>query len=109
MYKFCFYVPSADAVKTAVFATGAGAIGDYRECCFESAGTGQFRALDGANPAIGLVGDLEHVDELKVELVCATAHILDAVRAMINAHPYEEPAYEVWPVLTLADLEETLG
>jgi len=98
MYKLAFFVPLADAetVKEAVFATGAGRIGDYEACCFQTQGTGQFRPLAGADPHIGRVGDLEQVDELKVELVCEDALIGMAVAALRRAHPYEEPAFDVW-------------
>ncbi|NIC07511.1 YqfO family protein [Billgrantia bachuensis] len=98
MYKLAFYVPleDAEAVKEAVFASGAGRIGDYEACCFETRGTGQFRPLDGANPHIGQVGDLEKVEEVKVELVCEDQLIHDAVAALRAAHPYEEPAFDVW-------------
>ncbi|WP_448852278.1 Nif3-like dinuclear metal center hexameric protein [Corynebacterium sp. 335C] len=85
----------ADAVKEAVFAAGAGAIGDYRECSFDVAGRGQFRPGDGADPRIGAVGELEHVDELKVEFV-APARLRRAIHeALVAAHPYEEPAFDV--------------
>ncbi|MCE8019468.1 NGG1p interacting factor NIF3 [Halomonas sp. MCCC 1A11036] len=98
MYKLAFFVPLADAeaVKDAVFVTGAGRIGDYEACCFETRGTGQFRPLDGASPHIGQVGDLEKVEELKVELVCEDHLIRDAIEALRAAHPYEEPAFDVW-------------
>lgn len=98
MYKLAFFVPvdAAEAVKEAVFSSGAGRIGDYEACCFQTRGTGQFRPLDGADPHIGQVGELERVEELKVELVCADALIRDAIAALRAAHPYEEPAYEVW-------------
>ncbi|CBV43015.1 YqfO family protein [Halomonas elongata] len=98
MYKLAFFVPEEDAetVKEAVFATGAGRIGDYEACCFQTRGTGQFRPLEGADPHIGRVGDLERVSELKVELVCDDSLIHDAVAALRQAHPYEEPAFDVW-------------
>ncbi|RCV89679.1 YqfO family protein [Billgrantia montanilacus] len=98
MYKLAFYVPveDAEAVKEAVFVTGAGRIGDYEACCFQTPGTGQFRPLDGASPHIGQVGDLERVEELKVELVCEDDLIEEAVAALRAAHPYEEPAFDVW-------------
>ncbi len=98
MYKLAFYVPveDAEAVKEAVFVTGAGRIGDYEACCFQTSGTGQFRPLDGANPHIGQVGELERVEELKVELVCEDGLIEEAVAALRAAHPYEEPAFDVW-------------
>ncbi|WP_136068783.1 YqfO family protein [Modicisalibacter radicis] len=98
MYKLAFFVPveSAEDVKEAVFESGAGRIGDYEACCFQTPGTGQFRPLDGADPHVGRVGELERVAELKVELVCRDDRIHAAVAALKLAHPYEEPAYEVW-------------
>ncbi|WP_104202550.1 YqfO family protein [Billgrantia saliphila] len=98
MYKLAFFVPveDAEAVKEAVFATGAGRIGDYEACCFQTLGTGQFRPLDGADPHIGQVGELERVEEAKVELVCENHLIREAVTALKTAHPYEEPAFDVW-------------
>lgn len=98
MYKLAFFVPAeeAETVKEAVFSSGAGRIGDYEACCFQTSGIGQFRPLGGADPHIGRVGDLSHVEEVKIELVCRDALIRDAVAALKRAHPYEEPAYEVW-------------
>ncbi len=100
MYKLVFFVPEshAEAVKQAVFATGAGRIGDYDRCCFETRGQGQFRPLAGANPFIGQSGELERVDELRIELVCEDHLIRSAVAALRAAHPYEEPAFDVWPL-----------
>ena len=98
MYKLCVYVPEShlDAVKQALFAAGAGRIGDYDSCCWQVAGQGQFRPLAGADPFIGGVGALEAVVAYKVELVCDDALIAAAVAALKAAHPYEEPAYQVW-------------
>ncbi|MHB0775706.1 NGG1p interacting factor NIF3 [Halomonas sp. WWR20] len=98
MFKLAFFVPldAAEAVKEAVFASGAGRIGNYEACCFQTSGLGQFRPLNGADPHIGQVGALEQVEELKVETVCDDALIGAAVAALKQAHPYEEPAYEVW-------------
>lgn len=105
MYQLVFYVPiaQAEAVKEAVFAAGGGALGDYSHCAFETLGKGQFKPLKGANPAIGQIGQLERVDELRVELVVEDARVRSVLEALVNAHPYEEPAYQVWPVLTLSD------
>ena len=91
------YVPveHTDRVLEAVFAVGAGAIGDYRDCAFVSEGTGQFRPLAGANPTIGRVGDLEHVPENRVELVLPRRLRREVVAALRAAHPYEEPAFHV--------------
>ncbi|SET81098.1 MULTISPECIES: YqfO family protein [Marinobacter] len=98
MYKLCFFVPVIDAetTKDAVFQAGGGRIGDYDCCAWQTLGQGQFRPLDGSNPHLGEHGQLERVDELKVELVCEDRLIRDVVAAMKRAHPYEEPAYEVY-------------
>lgn len=109
MYKLVFYVPKeqAESVKEAVFAAGAGKIGCYDQCCWQVLGQGQFRALQGAQPFIGAAPDdhghsaLEKVMEYRVELVCEDALIQQAISALKAAHPYEEPAYDVW---RLADL-----
>ena len=97
MYKLCFFVPEShlEEVKAAVFATGAGRIGDYDSCCWQTLGQGQFRPLEGSNPFIGNQGEVEHVSEYRVELVCADELIAAAVAALKQAHPFEEPAYDV--------------
>lgn len=97
MYKLCFYVPEShlESVKAAVFAAGAGRIGAYEACCWQIKGQGQFRPLPGSNPFIGNHDELETVAEYRVELVCADEHIHAAVAALKQAHPYEEPAYDV--------------
>lgn len=98
MYKLCVYVPTShlEQVKQAMFDAGAGRIGDYDSCCWQVAGQGQFRPLAGADPFIGSQGKIETVEEYKVELVCADALIAAIVAALKQAHPYEEPAYQVW-------------
>lgn len=98
MYKLCFFVPEehAEPVKSAVFAAGGGRIGDYDSCAWQTSGQGQFRAMDGADPYLGKVGEVETVRELKVELVCDGSNIRDTIAAMKRAHPYEEPAYDVF-------------
>lgn len=104
MYKFCFYVPEShlEQVKAAVFAAGAGRIGKYDSCCWQTLGKGQFRPLAGSSPFIGTQDSLETVAEWKVELVVADELIHDAVKAMKAAHPYEAPAFDVW---RLSDLQ----
>lgn len=95
--KWGFTVPAADAeaVKTAVFEAGAGTVGDYTEAGFEYGVTGQFRPSASADPHIGSAGELEKVDELRVEFV-APRSAREAVRAaLVKAHPYEEPAIDV--------------
>ena len=98
MYKLSFFVPPShvDVVKSAVFAAGAGRIGAYDNCSWQVLGQGQFRPLDGSQPFIGQVGEIEQVEEWKVELVVADDLIAQAVMALQQSHPYETPAYEVW-------------
>ncbi len=98
MYKLCFYVPPAnlESVKQALFDAGAGRIGDYDSCCWQTRGTGQFRPLAGSDPHIGACDQLEQLEEWKVEMVCADALIGTAVATLKRAHPYEEVAYDVW-------------
>lgn len=98
MYKLCFFVPDAnlDAVKQALFDAGAGRIGDYDSCCWQTKGIGQFRPLAGSNPHIGEQGALEQLEEWKVEMVCADDSIGAVIAALKLAHPYEEVAYDVW-------------
>ena len=98
MYKLSFFVPEdyLETVKSAIFATGAGRIGNYDHCCWQVLGQGQFRALEGSDPFLSQQNKLEIVAEWKVELVCSDELIQPAVRALKQAHPYEEPAYDVW-------------
>jgi|TARA_R110002050_G_scaffold11566_11_gene38890 hypothetical protein len=98
VYKLSFFVPEdyLETVKSAIFATGAGRIGNYDHCCWQVLGQGQFRALEGSDPFLGQQNKLEIVAEWKVELVCSDELIQPAVRALKQAHPYEEPAYDVW-------------
>ncbi len=98
LYKICVYIPEEhlQQVKDALFAAGAGRIGDYDSCCWQTLGEGQFRPLEGSAPYIGQTGKVETVAEYKVELVCEEAHVAAAIAAMKAAHPYEEPAYDVW-------------
>jgi hypothetical protein len=98
MYKLAFFVPPShvEQVKSSLFAAGAGRIGDYDSCAWQVLGQGQFRPLDGSQPYIGQAGQVEWVEEWKVELVVADALIRQAVAALKHSHPYETPAYEVW-------------
>lgn len=98
MYKICVYIPEShlQKVKEALFAAGAGRIGNYDSCCWQTEGEGQFRALEGSKPYIGQTGKVESVKEYKIELVCEDGLIKQAIAAMKQAHPYETPAYDVW-------------
>ncbi|MDN3639762.1 YqfO family protein [Simiduia curdlanivorans] len=97
MYKLCVYVPTShlDAVKSAIFAAGAGRVGAYTHCCWEVQGVGQFMPRTGAKPFLGRVGELERVAEYRLETVVPLNCITDVVNALRQAHPYEEPAYDV--------------
>ncbi|GAB3002205.1 Nif3-like dinuclear metal center hexameric protein [Mycobacterium bourgelatii] len=99
--KWVIYVPTenAEAVREAVFEAGAGHIGDYSHCSWSVSGTGQFLPHEGASPAIGSVGAVEHVPEDRVEVVAparARGAVLAAMRA---AHPYEEPAFDIFALV----------
>lgn len=100
-YKLIFFAPTADVerCKEAIFTTGAGTFpgGKYTKCCFQTVGTGQFLPSEGANPAIGAVGDLERCEEARVEIMCLGREVmLSAVEVLVQAHPYEEVPYEVY-------------
>ncbi|WP_298453738.1 YqfO family protein [uncultured Marinobacter sp.] len=103
MYKICYFVPGTHLEKTkqALFDIGAGRIGDYDSCAWQCSGQGQFRPLEGSNPFLGERGGLEVVEEFKVELVCSDELVRKAVAALKQAHPYEEPAYEIYRLETL--------
>lgn len=96
--KLTVFVPSdaAAPVRAAIGEAGAGRVGDYELASFTSApGLGRFRPLAGANPMVGTVGELETVEEVRVEVVLDRSVRADVVRAMLAAHPYEEPAYDL--------------
>lgn len=95
MLQLIVYVPlrHADKVKEAIFDAGAGTMGLYDRCCWETIGRGQFRPLAGADPFVGTVGEVETVDEVKIETVCPASRACEVERALRRAHPYEEPAF----------------
>jgi len=98
--KLEVYVPAthAEALKTALFAAGAGKIGNYDCCCYQSSGSGQFRPLEGSQAFIGKQGKLEKVEEIKIELLCSEEKITEIIAALKEAHPYETPAFQYWAV-----------
>ncbi len=97
MYKLGFYVPESHlaAVKEACFAAGAGRVGEYEHCSWQTAGEGQFRPMIGSQPYIGSHGALERVPEYRVEMVCERSCARAVVDALYAAHPYEEPAWDM--------------
>jgi dinuclear metal center YbgI/SA1388 family protein len=103
--KLVVFVPSADAekVRTALADAGAGRIGDYDSASFSTPGEGRFRPLPGATPTIGSVGDLEVVDEVRIEVIADRRRRGDLISAMLAVHPYEEPAYDIVELAGLPD------
>lgn len=98
--KFVGFVPAeaVEGVAAAVFAAGAGGVGDYSECAFASPGTGWFTPGTGCHPAVGEVGSRERAAEVRWETVAPKERMGAVVRAFVTAHPYEEPAFDVYPV-----------
>ena len=102
-HKLVWFVPqdALEATRDAVFRAGAGRIGEYERCSWYTDGTGTFLAGEGANPAIGRVGREEHVPELRVETVVPAERAREVVAALLEAHPYEEVAFELYPLVEL--------
>jgi hypothetical protein len=99
--KLVVFVPpeALDAVRDAVFAAGAGRIGDYERCSWYAEGTGTFFGGAGANPAVGERGVEERVPELRLETVFPEERQPEVIAALRRAHPYEEPAFDIYPLL----------
>lgn len=100
LYKFVVFVPEshAEKVREAITNSGAGWIGNYSECSFMTQGTGTFKALEGCNPYIGKIGKTEFVKEVRIETIVKENQIEKVTKAMFKAHPYEEVAYDVYPL-----------
>src|SRR5205807_5439690 len=96
-YKLVTFVPenALEAVSRALFAAGAGRIGQYTSCSFRSPGTGTFFGEEGTNPAVGQSGKLETAQEVRIETVVPIAKITDVVKGLRESHPYEEPAFDL--------------
>lgn len=98
--KLVAFVPDGDLAKVsdALFAAGAGRIGEYRECSYRLQGTGTFFATDATNPTVGQRGRREEVAEWRLEVVCPESAVERVVAALRSAHSYEEPAFDVYPI-----------
>ncbi|MED1725314.1 Nif3-like dinuclear metal center hexameric protein [Brevibacillus parabrevis] len=98
--KLVVFVPAThrEAVFTAMSEAGAGHVGNYSHCSFQVGGTGTFLPGDGTNPHIGSQGKLEHVEEVRIEMVVPASRQAAVIKAMQAAHPYEEVAYDVIPL-----------
>lgn len=108
LVKIAVFVPESheEQVRKAFGDAGAGAIGDYDHCSYTLSGTGRFRPTSSADPFIGQAGKLETTAESKIEVVVRKAYKERVIRAMIAAHPYEEPAFDVF---TLENKELPMG
>lgn len=100
LYKFVVFVPETHVqdITNALANKGAGHLGDYSNCTFQTKGVGTFKPLSGANPFIGEVNKVEHVDEVKVEAIVQESILQNVVDGVIKAHPYEEVAYDIVPL-----------
>ena len=98
LYKIVVYVPKTheDKVREALGKSGAGHIGNYSDCTFNTDGKGTFRPLEGTNPFIGELDKLEVVDEVKIETIVTQRILGGVISSMIKAHPYEEVAYDLY-------------
>jgi hypothetical protein len=98
--KLVVFVPAEalHAVREAVFAAGAGRIGGYERCSWYAAGTGTFLGGKETSPVVGERGREEHVPELRLETVYPLEREAEVVRALREAHPYEEPAFDLYPL-----------
>jgi hypothetical protein len=102
-YKLVWFAPreALETTRDAVFAAGGGRIGVYTRCSWYTAGTGTFLPGEGADPSIGRVGREERVSELRVETVVPVALAAEIVGALRDAHPYQEAAFELYPLVDL--------
>lgn len=108
----------ADAVLEAMFAAGGGDIGEYKECSFSTQGTGSFLGKEGTNPFVGEPGIRHKEEEQRLEIVVPSSCSNAVIRAMIEAHPYEAVAYDLYPMLNknqnigsgmIGELEDSMG
>ncbi len=97
-YKIVIFVPvtHAEIIREAIGNAGAGVIGNYTHCTFSTIGQGRFRPVNGANPTIGEIGKFETVEEERIETICSEEKLKDVLQAIKVAHPYEEPATDVY-------------
>lgn len=107
MLKLVFFIPKEykEKVKKSLFDAGAGKYNNYDMCSYEVKGEGQFRALDGSDPFIGETDKLEKVTEYRIEMLCTEKNIKKLVEILLDEHPYEEPAYEIYKIYTIKDFK----
>ena len=100
LIKLVTFVPSAQAeeVRNALFTAGCGCIGNYDSCSYNTEGEGTFRAQEGSHPFCGTVGELHHETEVRIETILPEYKTGEVIRALLSKHPYEEPAYDLYPL-----------
>ncbi len=100
LYKLVVFVPSEaeEAVRLALGAAGAGRIGDYDHCAFVTAGRGHYRPLEGSTPYRGQKGRIETAEEFRVEVLVRAEDVPTVLEAMRDTHPYEEVAWDLYPL-----------
>lgn len=100
MHKLSFYVPESylEIVKNALFEQGAGKLGNYDHCCWQTRGEGQYRPLENSHPFQGKTHEISKEPEFLVEMVCEDHLLDDVIDALLKSHPYEIPAFSAWPV-----------
>lgn len=100
LFKIVVFVPLdyADKVRTAMFSKGAGHIGNYENCSYNTNGTGTFKANKGTNPFVGEIGKIHHENETKIESIAPSFKLNSIINAIKQVHPYEEVAYDIYPL-----------
>ena len=100
LVKLVTFVPyaQADVVRQALFAAGCGNIGNYDSCSYNLRGEGTFRAKEGTHPFCGTIGELHHEEEVRIETILPIYKKAEVVKALVAAHPYEEPAFDLYPL-----------
>ena len=100
LIKLVTFVPSAQAeeVRNALFTAGCGCIGNYDSCSYNTEGEGTFRAQEGSHPFCGTVGELHRETEVRIETILPEYKKGEVIRALLSKHPYEEPAYDLYPL-----------
>jgi hypothetical protein len=101
-FKVTVFCPEShtEKIAKAMSSAGAGVIGKYSECSFRIKGKGTFRGGKGTNPYTGKKGKLEFTDEIRLEMICSSENLNSVINAMVKTHPYEEPAYDIYEVLS---------
>lgn len=101
-FKIIVFCPEShtEKIAKAMSKAGAGVIGKYLDCSFRLKGKGTFRGGAGTNPYIGRKGELKSIDEIRLEMICNSEDLEAAIKSMLNVHPYDEPAYDIYEVLS---------